>query len=155
MIHWERRNRIFGTMGLGYFACLMATTVFVFLLYGCGEAPHPDTQSEHTEAEPREVPTTESADDNIQQRVIVVVAATLEKKPDKLDANARLMEDEIGANELDIMEIVMALEDEFQMIVPEDRYIKEGAPGALGISDDITIAGLVEIVKEILAAQKK
>jgi len=58
--------------------------------------------------------------DEIREKVIDIVAERLEKPREQIREEAS-MQDDLGADSLDIAEIVMEFEDEFDLQVPEDQ----------------------------------
>ena len=56
---------------------------------------------------------------NIQERVIKMVAEQLGVKEEEVVGTASFVED-LGADSLDTVELVMALEDEFETEIPDD-----------------------------------
>ena len=58
--------------------------------------------------------------DEIRDKVIDIVAERLEKPRDQVREEASMMDD-LGADSLDIAEIVMEFEDEFDLSIPEDQ----------------------------------
>lgn len=55
---------------------------------------------------------------DVLERVIKVTCAQLNKQPSEVTAESAFMED-LGADSLDVVEIVMALEDEFGVEIPD------------------------------------
>ncbi|MGE0002104.1 MAG: acyl carrier protein [Fimbriimonadaceae bacterium] len=55
---------------------------------------------------------------DVSERVIKVTCAQLNKQPSEVTAESAFMED-LGADSLDVVEIVMALEDEFGVEIPD------------------------------------
>ncbi|MCC6404221.1 MAG: acyl carrier protein [Fimbriimonadaceae bacterium] len=55
---------------------------------------------------------------DVLERVIKVTCAQLNKQPSEVTAASAFMED-LGADSLDVVEIVMALEDEFGVEIPD------------------------------------
>ncbi|MBE6425808.1 MAG: acyl carrier protein [Planctomycetaceae bacterium] len=58
-------------------------------------------------------------DQNITERVMRVVGDQLGFEMDKLTPETSFVQD-LGADSLDIVELVMALEEEFQITIPEE-----------------------------------
>ena len=58
-------------------------------------------------------------DQNITERVMKVVGDQLGFEMDKLSSETSFVQD-LGADSLDIVELVMALEEEFQITIPEE-----------------------------------
>jgi len=58
-------------------------------------------------------------DQNITERVMKVVGDQLGFEMDKLSPETSFVQD-LGADSLDIVELVMALEEEFQITIPEE-----------------------------------
>lgn len=74
---------------------------------------------------------------SIKERVMRVVSDQLSIDPDKLTEDTRFVAD-LGADSLDIVELVMALEEEFQIEFPEEKV-----ESAETIGDVIGYIGLV------------
>lgn len=55
----------------------------------------------------------------IERRVNAVIAHHLEIKPERVVPSARLIED-LGADSLDLVELIMAFEEEFNIEIPDD-----------------------------------
>ena len=63
------------------------------------------------------------ADQPIDQRVKAIIVEQLGVKPDQVTPAAKFIED-LGADSLDTVELVMALEEEFGIEVPDDQAEK-------------------------------
>jgi len=59
------------------------------------------------------------ADKPIDQRVRDIIVEQLGVKPDQVTPEAKFIED-LGADSLDIVELVMALEEEFGLDIPDE-----------------------------------
>lgn len=59
----------------------------------------------------------------MQEKIIALIADTLNKKVDTITLNSRLVED-LGADSLDVVEMVMAFEDEFGVSLPDEDVEK-------------------------------
>lgn len=59
----------------------------------------------------------------IEERVISVVAEQLKMSPGKVKPSSSVVGD-LGADSLDAVEIVMALESEFDLMIPEEEVDK-------------------------------
>jgi acyl carrier protein len=55
----------------------------------------------------------------IQDRVYDIIASGLKVDREKITPSARFMDD-LGADSLDQVELIMALEEEFELDIPED-----------------------------------
>lgn len=71
-------------------------------------------------------------------KVKKLVASQLNVAEDKITENSRLIED-LGADSLDVMEMLMALEDEFGISISDDETAKMK-----------TIAGVVSVIESKL-----
>lgn len=67
--------------------------------------------------------------DEILARVKAVVAEKLNVGDDQVTMEAKFVED-LGADSLDQVELIMALEDDFEMKIPEDEAEKLNNVGA-------------------------
>jgi len=63
------------------------------------------------------------ADKPIDQRVRDIIVEQLGVKPDQVTAEAKFIED-LGADSLDTVELIMALEEEFGIEVPDEQAEK-------------------------------
>ena len=63
------------------------------------------------------------ADKPIEQRVKDIIVEQLGVKPDQVTPEAKFVED-LGADSLDIVELIMALEEEFGIEVPDEQAEK-------------------------------
>lgn len=55
----------------------------------------------------------------MQEKIIALIADKLNKKVESISLNSRLVED-LGADSLDIVEMIMAFEDEFGISLPDE-----------------------------------
>lgn len=60
---------------------------------------------------------------SIEQRVIEIVAEELSVDKDKIRRETTFIQD-LGADSLDIVELIMALEEEFDISIPDDAAEK-------------------------------
>ena len=63
------------------------------------------------------------SDKPIDQRVKEIIVEQLGVKPDQVTPEAKFIED-LGADSLDTVELVMALEEEFEIEVPDEQAEK-------------------------------
>ena len=63
------------------------------------------------------------ADKPIDQRVKDIIVEQLGVKPDQVTPEAKFIED-LGADSLDTVELIMALEEEFSIEVPDEQAEK-------------------------------
>ena len=61
--------------------------------------------------------------ENFEQRVKKIVAEQLGVEEDEVNPNAKFIED-LGADSLDTVELVMALEEEFETEIPDEEAEK-------------------------------
>jgi acyl carrier protein len=61
--------------------------------------------------------------DNIEQRVKKIVAEQLGKSEAEVKIDSRFLED-LNADSLDVVELVMAFEDEFEIEIPDEEAEK-------------------------------
>jgi acyl carrier protein len=64
--------------------------------------------------------TTEVAGASIEARVREIIAEQLGVGLDEVEANSSFVED-LGADPLDIVELVMAMEEKFEIEIPDDQ----------------------------------
>ena len=57
--------------------------------------------------------------ENLQERLYALVANQLGLERDELGPDARILDD-LGADSLDVVELVMALEESFDIVVPDE-----------------------------------
>ena len=55
----------------------------------------------------------------MEQKIVELIADKLCKKPEQVTLTARLVED-LGADSLDVVELIMAFEDEFGVTLPDE-----------------------------------
>jgi acyl carrier protein len=89
------------------------------------------------------------AEMKVKERVINTIAATLGVDPEKIASESSLMDD-LGADSLDRIEIIMALEEEFDIGISDDE-VQTGNPVGEAIMESGQAAsqGLM-IVKDII-----
>ncbi len=61
--------------------------------------------------------------DDIEARVKAIISEQLDIKPEEMNLEASFIDD-LGADSLDIVELVMAMEDAFQMDIPDEEAEK-------------------------------
>lgn len=59
----------------------------------------------------------------IQEKIIGLTAKQFRKSPDEINLTDRFRED-LGADSLDLTELIMGLEEEFDMIIPDDLTVE-------------------------------
>ena len=59
----------------------------------------------------------------MEEKVIDLIADKLCKKPSQVNLESKLIED-LGADSLDIVELIMAFEDEFGVSLPDEEIAK-------------------------------
>ena len=59
----------------------------------------------------------------MEQKIIELIADKLNKKIDQITPASRLVED-LGADSLDVVELIMAFEDEFGVSLPDEDVAK-------------------------------
>lgn len=62
-------------------------------------------------------------DKTLANRLKKMMASQLNIKEEKLTDNARIIED-LGADSLDIVEMFMTLEEEFELTIPDDNVVE-------------------------------
>lgn len=55
----------------------------------------------------------------MEKKIVELIADKLCKKPEQITMSSRLVED-LGADSLDVVELIMAFEDEFGVSLPDD-----------------------------------
>jgi acyl carrier protein len=60
---------------------------------------------------------------SVEERVIEIVCENLAVSKDQVNRNTSFIED-IGADSLDIVELIMELEEEFEITIPDDQAEK-------------------------------
>ncbi len=60
---------------------------------------------------------------SIQKKLVDLIAEKLGVEPEEVTPEARFIED-LGADSLDIVELIMDLEDEFEMEIPDEEAEK-------------------------------
>ncbi len=73
----------------------------------------------------------------MEEKIIALVAEKLGKKKDAVTLKSRLVED-LGADSLDVVELVMTFEDEFGISLPDEDVYKMK-----------TIGDIVEYIKNM------
>ena len=61
--------------------------------------------------------------ENVESKVVNIIAKGLHKKPEEIKPNSRLVED-LGADSLDFFELLMGFEDEFHTTVSDEEATK-------------------------------
>ena len=86
-------------------------------------------------------PLAEMSDDQIREKVISIVSKELGKKPQEVSLDSKLKED-CGADSLDAVELVLAIEDDFKIEIPDKEAAK-----IVKVSDivDVIISKKVEL----------
>ena len=59
----------------------------------------------------------------MEQKIITLIAEKLSKKVEDVKMDSKLVED-LGADSLDVVELVMAFEDEFGIALPDEDVAK-------------------------------
>lgn len=59
----------------------------------------------------------------MKEKIIALIAEKLSKKPEEITDESRLVED-LGADSLDIVELIMSFEDEFNISLPDEDVAK-------------------------------
>lgn len=77
--------------------------------------------------------------DDIAQRVRALLARHLGVEPSRVEDDATSFWDDLGADSLDCVEICMAMEDAFEIEIP-DREMREVA----------TVGDVIQVVREAL-----
>ena len=60
---------------------------------------------------------------SVEERVVEIVCENLAVSKDQVNRNTSFIED-IGADSLDIVELIMELEEEFEITIPDDQAEK-------------------------------
>jgi len=64
----------------------------------------------------------------VEKKIVDLIAEKLCKKPEQITMNSRLVE-ELGADSLDVVELIMAFEDEFGISLPDEEIAKMKSVG--------------------------
>ncbi len=59
----------------------------------------------------------------MKEKIISLIAEKLSKKPEEITDKSRLVED-LGADSLDVVELIMSFEDEFNITLPDEDVAK-------------------------------
>lgn len=59
----------------------------------------------------------------MENRVIELIADKFNKKADQISLESRLLED-LGANSLDVVDLIVSFEDEFGIVIPDEEIDK-------------------------------
>jgi len=59
----------------------------------------------------------------MEKQIIDIIAKTLNKNAKDINQNTRLVED-LGADSLDVVELLMLLEDEYGITIPDEEAVK-------------------------------
>jgi len=93
---------------------------------------------------------------DIIDEVRKIIADSLKIPVDRLAPDTKL--EELGAESLDVIEIVFGLEEKFDITVPfkADQGTRVTVPGANGLEDIefVTVADVARIVERLVAAKK-
>ena len=73
----------------------------------------------------------------MEEKIIELIADKLCKKKEQITLNSRLVED-LGADSLDVVELIMAFEDEFGVSLPEED-----------VANMKTISDIVEYIEKV------
>ena len=65
---------------------------------------------------------------SIEEKVIGIVSDQLDSPKDEISRSSSFVDD-LKADSLDVVELVMALEDEFDLKIPDEDYDKIGTVG--------------------------
>ena len=121
------------------FALLFSSSV------GCNDAQINPTESA--------VQTTRGVE-SIDERVKRIVALQMGLDESKFDLSDGLQAD-LGADDLDMVELVMELEDEFSISIPDSSFFETENPGPDGrIPEAFSGSDLARIVREQLDTEK-
>jgi len=90
----------------------------------------------------------------VEERVISIIATTLGVDREKVTLESSLMDD-LGADSLDTMEVIIALEEEFEIEISDEEVMAGDTIGeAITGNKNATKQGLV-VVKDIIEFIKK
>ena len=90
----------------------------------------------------------------VEERVISIIATTLGVDREKVTLESSLMDD-LGADSLDTMEVIIALEEEFEIEISDEEVMAGDTIGeAITENKNATKQGLV-VVKDIIEFIKK
>lgn len=89
------------------------------LLVACDQPIQPSAAAPATPAACVQTNGKAEAKPEVRQRIIGVVATQLGVDPQEVQRDAEFVDD-LGADSLDLVEVVMALEEEFQIEIPDE-----------------------------------
>jgi len=111
-------------------ACVLLAALVA--LAGCGREPSPEGASD------------------VQGQVGEIVASVLEVEPSTIDHGKRLAGPEIGADDIDVTEIIMETEGRFGIKIPVEKLRVAGTGTGTGTgAGNLTVERLAEIVKDL------
>ena len=64
----------------------------------------------------------------MQDKIVKIIAKQLNKKVEDINLKSRLVED-LGADSLDVVELLMTFEEEYNIIVPDEDAVKFATVG--------------------------
>ena len=86
----------------------------------------------------------------ISFRVKQIIATQLNKDPNSIELGDSLMGNSLGADELDVVEIIISLEEEFQIEIPDDLFMDKNIQNSVGIPESLNTQKLIDIVNIVL-----
>ncbi len=120
-------------------AVTVCVAVLAAFLSGCGrEASVPSSKGDGASAHAgKPKMATDLTAQGVRSEIRRLAAAILEMPAEKLDTATPLLSKTIGADELDLAEIVMEIEDTFDLTIPDDELGKGLKPMELLTVDDL------------------
>jgi|SRR5688572_8447060 len=130
---------------------LLANICFVSCLFSCASNPPQNQTSSARNSAPTPSPAEvtsptapPSSNDNSETTVKIrkIVANTLALEPNEIDINAPLSKLKKPADELDVVEIIMSVEEEFNIEIKDDEL----GGGDINAATNITVKQIADLV---------
>jgi len=113
------------------FLCLICAVLVALVSFAWGEQTKPLGTASRSYIE-------------TQEKVLQIIAEVLDIEASRIDPKKQLTDPSIGADDLDVVEIVVEVETVFRIRIPEERYTDRKTNNV-----DLTVEKLVEIVESI------
>jgi acyl carrier protein len=113
---------------------LVSTVLLLAALAGCAGAPG-STSANGPKAAPQAAVGAEPGAESRSGRVIALIVRETGAPQERVVPKARFVED-LGLDELDMVELIMVLEDEFEIVIPDEDF-----------ESLVTVADVIEYVR--------